>query len=143
MSVLKLFLVIGVAAFAACATGAGAIRDVQGQVQTTPSGLKSECLRTGSGKMAAHGDRVTVHYVGTLPDGSVFDSSRQRDKPLQFRLGEGRVIAGWDEGVVGMAVGSIRRLTVPPELGYGDEGVPGKIPPDTVLVFEVELLAVN
>jgi FKBP-type peptidyl-prolyl cis-trans isomerase FkpA len=104
--------------------------------------LKSETLRPGNGAEAKAGDAVTVHYVGTLTDGSKFDSSRDRGQGFRFRLGRGEVIQGWDQGVAGMRVGEIRKLTIPPELGYGKRGFPPVIPPDSTLVFEVELLAV-
>jgi FKBP-type peptidyl-prolyl cis-trans isomerase len=84
-----------------------------------------------------------VHYSGWLTDGTRFDSSLDRGQPFEFRLGAGQVIPGWDEGVAGMKVGGKRKLTVPPQLGYGSHGAGGVIPPDAVLVFEVELLAVN
>jgi FKBP-type peptidyl-prolyl cis-trans isomerase FkpA len=101
-------------------------------------------LTPGSGDVVAKaGDSVSVHYVGTLTDGTKFDSSRDHGQPFQFVLGQGRVIKGWDEGVAGMKVGEKRKLTIPPALGYGARGAPPKIPPNATLVFEVELLAVN
>ena len=84
-----------------------------------------------------------VHYTGTLTDGSKFDSSRDRDDPFQFVLGAGQVIKGWDEGVAGMKVGGRRKLTIPPEMGYGARGYPPSIPANSTLVFEVELLDVR
>jgi FKBP-type peptidyl-prolyl cis-trans isomerase len=105
--------------------------------------LKIEDLTEGDGPSASSGKRVTVHYVGTLADGTKFDSSRDRGKGFSFHLGAGEVIAGWDQGVAGMKVGGLRRLTIPPHLGYGDRGFPGAIPPRATLVFEVELLAVS
>lgn len=102
-----------------------------------------EDIRTGSGPEAKAGDRVSVHYVGTLDDGSQFDSSRDRGQPFEFPLGAGRVIRGWDVGVAGMQVGGLRKLTIPPEEGYGPRGTPGgPIPPNATLHFEVELLAI-
>jgi len=97
----------------------------------------------GAGEAAATGDRVSVHYVGTLADGSEFDSSRKRGRPFEFVLGEGQVIKGWDEGVVGMKVGGRRTLTIPPALGYGARGQPPAIPPDSTLLSDVELLGVE
>jgi len=109
---------------------------------TTSSGLVIEDLSVGDGDEARAGQTVTVHYTGWLTDGSKFDSSKDRDEPFEFPLGARRVIAGWDEGVQGMKIGGVRKLTIPPELGYGRRGAGGVIPPDATLVFEVELLAV-
>lgn len=105
--------------------------------------LKSEDLTAGTGAEAVAGKNVSVHYTGTLTDGSKFDSSLDRGEPFRFRLGAGQVIQGWDQGVVGMKVGGKRRLTIPPELGYGARGFPPVIPPNSTLVFEVELLGVT
>jgi FKBP-type peptidyl-prolyl cis-trans isomerase len=105
--------------------------------------LKVEDLQVGTGAEAVAGKKVTVHYTGTLTDGSKFDSSLDRGRPFDFPLGAGRVIKGWDEGVAGMKVGGKRRLTIPPELGYGARGFPPVIPPNSTLVFEVELLGVG
>ena len=100
-------------------------------------------LVPGTGAVAKAGQRVSVHYTGWLTDGKKFDSSLDRKQPFQFVLGRGQVIAGWDKGVEGMAVGGKRKLTVPPEMGYGAKGFPGAIPPNATLVFDVELLAVG
>jgi FKBP-type peptidyl-prolyl cis-trans isomerase len=105
--------------------------------------LKIEDLRAGTGAEARAGQRVTVHYVGTLTNGSKFDSSRDRDEGFTFKLGAGQVIKGWDQGVAGMKVGQIRKLTIPSELAYGARGYPPVIPPNATLVFEVELLEVK
>jgi FKBP-type peptidyl-prolyl cis-trans isomerase len=105
--------------------------------------LKVEDLQVGTGAEAVAGKKVTVHYTGTLTDGSKFDSSLDRGRPFDFPLGAGRVIKGWDEGVAGMKVGGKRRLTIPPELGYGARGFPPVIPPNSTLIFEVELLGVG
>lgn len=109
----------------------------------TDSGLKYEDLVEGDGETAATGHAVTVHYTGWLTDGSKFDSSKDRNDPFRFNLGRGMVIKGWDEGVAGMKVGGTRKLTIPPQLGYGAAGAGGVIPPNATLVFEVELLALN
>ena len=105
--------------------------------------LKIEDLKVGTGAEAKSGKHVTVHYVGTLTDGKKFDSSRDRGEGFDFNLGAGEVIQGWDQGVAGMKVGGMRRLTVPPDLGYGARGFPPVIPPNSTLIFEVELLEVG
>ena len=105
--------------------------------------LKVEDLQLGNGTEATSGKTVTVHYVGTLTDGSKFDSSRDRGEGFSFRLGAGEVIKGWDQGVAGMKIGGVRTLTIPHELAYGERGYPPVIPPRATLVFEVELLAVR
>jgi FKBP-type peptidyl-prolyl cis-trans isomerase FkpA len=110
---------------------------------TTPSGLIIEDLHVGDGAEAGVGQIVTVHYTGWLTDGSQFDSSLDRGDPFEFPLGARHVIAGWDEGVQGMQIGGRRKLTIPPELGYGKRGAGGVIPPDATLVFEIELLALD
>ena len=109
----------------------------------TASGLGIEELKIGDGPTAQAGQLVTVHYTGWLTDGRKFDSSKDRFEPFVFHLGGREVIAGWDEGVVGMQVGGTRKLTIPPELGYGPRGAGGVIPPNATLVFEVELLGVS
>jgi FKBP-type peptidyl-prolyl cis-trans isomerase len=109
----------------------------------TPSGLQYDEIAEGSGAEAKSGQKVSVHYTGTLVDGKKFDSSRDRGKPFQFTLGAGQVIKGWDEGVAGMKVGGQRRLTIPPELGYGSRGTGGVIPPNATLIFDVELVEIH
>ncbi len=106
-------------------------------------GIQIEELRPGDGAEAIAGKTVTVHYVGTLTNGQKFDSSRDRGKGFTFKLGAGQVIQGWDQGVAGMRIGQIRKLTIPPELAYGARGFPPVIPPNSTLVFEVELLGVQ
>jgi FKBP-type peptidyl-prolyl cis-trans isomerase FkpA len=106
--------------------------------------LKIKDIKVGTGAVAKSGDLVTVNYTGWLTDGTKFDSSLDRNEPFKFPLGQGQVIAGWDQGVAGMKVGGKRKLTIPAELGYGAQGAGGgKIPPGATLVFDVELLAVN
>ncbi|HKG94492.1 MAG TPA: FKBP-type peptidyl-prolyl cis-trans isomerase [Gemmatimonadaceae bacterium] len=112
------------------------------QMTRTSSGLYLQDLLVGTGAEAKAGDSVQVHYTGWLPNGQKFDSSRDRNKPFEFRLGAGRVIQGWDEGVAGMKVGGRRKLVVPANLGYGSSGI-GPIPPNSVLVFDVELLGMK
>src|SRR6476469_8856387 len=108
-----------------------------------PSGLWYTDVATGQGDSAVAGRTVTVHYTGWLPDGTKFDSSRDRGEPFAFTLGAGQVITGWDEGVKGMKVGGRRKLVLPPGLAYGDGGAPPAIPPGATLVFEVEVLKVE
>ncbi len=112
----------------------------QQKVVATPSGLKYVDLQFGEGRAARAGDSVVVHYVGNLTDGTKVDSSRDRNAPFEFKLGAGRVIKGWDEGVAGMKEGGKRKLTIPSELGYGKRGAGNDIPPDATLIFEIELL---
>ena len=109
----------------------------------TASGLYWRDLIVGQGDEAMPGSVAVVHYTGWLPNGRKFDSSRDRGDPLTFTLGAGMVIDGWDEGVAGMRAGGRRQLVIPPELGYGAAGAGGTIPPNTTLVFEVELVAVQ
>ncbi|MBJ6760301.1 FKBP-type peptidyl-prolyl cis-trans isomerase [Myxococcaceae bacterium JPH2] len=106
------------------------------------SGLYIQDLETGTGTEAVKGKVVQVHYTGWLPDGRRFDQNTASDKPFSFTLGRRQVIDGWDEGVAGMHVGGKRRLVIPSELGYGGDGAGGIIPPDSVLVFDVELVNV-
>lgn len=106
------------------------------------SGLKVETLFPGSGSAAKAGNTITVNYTGMFTNGTVFDSSVPRGQPFQFTLGSRQVIQGWDLGLVGMKVGEKRKLTIPPELGYGPAGS-GPIPPNTTLIFDVELLKIE
>jgi len=110
---------------------------------TTASGLQYADETVGAGASPTAGQKVTVHYTGTFPDGRKFDSSRDRSQPFVFTIGKGQVIQGWDEGVMTMKVGGRRILTVPPALGYGARGAGGAIPPNATLLFDVELLGVG
>ena len=105
--------------------------------------LQIEELQVGAGAEAKSGQSVSVHYTGTLTNGKKFDSSRDRNEPFDFQLGAGMVIKGWDEGVAGMKVGGRRKLTIPPELGYGAGGYPPVIPPNSTLIFDIELIEVG
>ncbi|MDX2099900.1 MAG: FKBP-type peptidyl-prolyl cis-trans isomerase [Leptolyngbyaceae cyanobacterium bins.59] len=109
----------------------------------TPSGLKYVDLVEGTGPSPKPGQPVVVHYTGTLENGRKFDSSRDRDEPFQFQIGLGRVIKGWDEGVMTMKVGGQRKLIIPPDLAYGSRGAANVIPPNATLIFDVELLDVK
>ena len=109
----------------------------------TTSGLEYNETLAGAGAQAKAGDTVSVHYNGKFPDGRVFDSSYKRGQPLEFRLGAGQVIKGWDEGISLMKVGGKATLTIPPALAYGERGAGGVIPPNATLVFEVELVAIR
>ncbi|MBI1984709.1 MAG: FKBP-type peptidyl-prolyl cis-trans isomerase [Candidatus Wildermuthbacteria bacterium] len=105
--------------------------------------LKIEDIKIGEGTEAKAGNTVLVNYIGTLTDGTKFDSSYDRGLPLSFVLGQGQVIAGWDQGILGMKIGGKRKLTIPPSLAYGEAGAGGVIPPNATLIFEVELVEVN
>ena len=107
------------------------------------SGLEIEDQVTGNGDEAVAGQNVEVHYTGWLTDGTKFDSSHNRNQTFSFKLGAGQVIAGWDQGVAGMKVGGTRKLTIPPDMGYGERGAGGVIPPNATLIFKVELISVG
>ncbi len=112
-------------------------------VATESAQLKVEDIKEGEGKEVKVGDTVVMHYNGTLLDGTKFDSSYDRGQPFSTQIGVGRVIQGWDQGVPGMKVGGKRKLIIPGDLAYGPQGVPGTIPPNATLIFEVELLAIK
>lgn len=116
---------------------------LENKIITMDNGLKIQDLRVGTGSEAKSGYAVAVNYLGTLENGTKFDSSYDRDQPFQFMLGAGEVIKGWDIGVVGMKVGGKRKLIIPPALGYGERGAGSMIPSNATLIFEVELLAVQ
>lgn len=107
------------------------------------SGLEIEDQIVGDGDEATAGQTVEVHYTGWLTDGTKFDSSHDRDQTFSFKLGGGQVIAGWDQGVAGMKIGGTRKLTIPADLGYGERGAGGVIPPNATLVFKVELIGLS
>ena len=115
----------------------------KGKKVTTKSGLVYEDVKVGKGAVAKAGQEVSVHYTGWLTNGKKFDSSKDRNEPFAFHLGAGEVIPGWDEGVQGMKVGGVRKLTIPSKLGYGERGAGADIPPNSTLIFEVELLGVK
>lgn len=116
---------------------------MSGDIQETPSGLKYIVIEPGEGDKPEKGKKVKVHYTGKLEDGSVFDSSTKRGVPIEFTLGVGQVIKGWDEGIADMKVGEKRQLIIPPDLGYGPNGHPPVIPPNSTLIFDVELVEIN
>lgn len=116
---------------------------VPANLETTPSGLQYSVDRPGTGPQPRPGQIVSVHYTGWLTDGTKFDSSRDRGRPIEFPIGQGRVIKGWDEAVGAMKVGEKRTLVIPPSLGYGARGAGGVIPPNATLVFKVELVDVK
>jgi FKBP-type peptidyl-prolyl cis-trans isomerase len=118
-------------------------KPAEGTEVVTPSGLKYVDVKVGDGAEAKPGQVVDVHYTGWLTNGTKFDSSVDRGKPFSFKLGAGQVIEGWDKGVAGMKVGGKRKLTIPPGLGYGAQSVGGVIPPNSTLIFDVELLGVK
>lgn len=113
------------------------------EIITTPSGLQYTDITVGQGETPEKGQRVSVHYRGTLSDGTPFDNSYDRGAPLQFSVGIGQVIPGFDEGLSTMAVGGRRRLHIPAALGYGARGAGSAIPPDSDLIFEVELVSID
>jgi FKBP-type peptidyl-prolyl cis-trans isomerase FkpA len=113
------------------------------EMSASVTSLQIEDTKAGTGAEAVPGRRVTVHYTGTLMDGTKFDSSRDRNEPFEFRLGAREVIPGWDKGVEGMKVGGQRHLTIPADMAYGSRGASGVIPPNAALQFDIELLDVK
>lgn len=120
------------------------IPTVSGDTVTTETGLKYIVMATGDGPTPEAGNLIGAHYTGWLLDGTKFDSSRDRGQPLQFPVGQGRVIKGWDEALTTMNIGERRLLIIPPELAYGERGTPGgPIPPNATLIFDVELMSIT
>lgn len=140
--------ILGVVAFFAFGfyQGSPIQKSTETTTQTTQSPqateLKIEDTQVGNGAEVKSGDTISIHYKGTLTDGTVFDSSYDRGEPFETQIGVGQVIEGWDKGVVGMKVGGKRKLTIPPAMGYGEQAT-GKIPPNSTLIFEVELLEIK
>jgi FKBP-type peptidyl-prolyl cis-trans isomerase FkpA len=143
MRALRLISALLLCPLLAGAAAAPAEEEAQPETFTTKSGLQYVELAIGEGPELRRGDTAKVHYSGWLADGTLFDSSRRSGSTFSFKVGRGRVIAGWDEGVVGMQIGGKRRLIVPPKLGYGARGAGGRIPPDSTLVFEIELIGLE
>ena len=117
--------------------------DCSTEPTTTDSGLKIRDIECGDGEEAEKGDTLEVHYEGRLEDGTKFDASRDHGSTFEFQVGAGQVISGWDEGLIGMKIGGVRELTIPPDLGYGAAGAPPAIPPNATLIFEVELVDIK
>lgn len=136
-------LLVTISLSPAFAENPAATPDVKALTKTTKSGLQYTDVEKGNGLSPKDGQIVIVHYTGTFPDGTKFDSSRDRNTPFRFTLGAGEVIKGWDEGVKTMKVGGKRQLVIPPELGYGAQGAGGTIPPNATLHFDVELIGVE
>lgn len=117
--------------------------EMENKIIKTDSGLEYKEIKIGDSKYPEKGDKVIVHYTGKLEDGTVFDSSVERNVPFEFTLGQGRVIKGWDEGLSTMKIGGKRTLIIPPDLGYGSRGAGDRIPPNSTLIFEIELLDIK
>ena len=132
---------VTIAAFCACIMlVAATMIEASGRTAMTPGGVKIEIVKEGQGPLPKQGQTVVVHYIGTLPNGTKFDSSRDRGQPFSFVLGAGKVIRGWDEAVAAMKVGTRAIITIPPAMGYGAQWSGEVIPPNATLIFDVELL---
>jgi peptidylprolyl isomerase len=145
-TLLALCLVSGVLTMGCKSTPKTAVKSdtTRGDTTATPSGLKYVDLKIGEGAMPQVGQKVSVHYTGWLTDGTKFDSSKDRNQPLEFALGRGQMIKGFDEGVATMKIGGMRKLIIPPNLAWGERSAAGgKIPPNSTVIFEVELLSVK
>jgi FKBP-type peptidyl-prolyl cis-trans isomerase len=141
--VIILFIVVALAWVIIKEPASNSTTDSLGVSSYEIQGMKVEILQQGNGEATKSGDQVTVNYVGTLENGTKFDSSIDRGQPFKFTLGQNNVILGWELGVVGMKVGEKRKLTIPPELAYGSAGAGGVIPPNATLIFEIDLLGIN
>ena len=141
--VFSLFVLFLAVSFNLSTTAFAKEEKMSGDIQETPSGLKYIVIEEGEGAKPEKWQKVKVHYTGKLEDGTVFDSSVKRGVPIEFELGVGRVIKGWDEGIADMKVGGKRQLIIPPDLGYGANGYPPVIPPNSTLIFDVELVEIN
>jgi FKBP-type peptidyl-prolyl cis-trans isomerase len=126
-----------------CGKNSYQLNQLERQMPQISDGLEYEDQITGEGEEATPGQTVEVHYTGLLTDGTEFDSSHKRNQTFSFKLGGGQVIQGWDQGVAGMKVGGVRKLTIAPEFGYGARGAGGVIPPNATLIFKVELISVS
>jgi FKBP-type peptidyl-prolyl cis-trans isomerase len=126
-----------------CGKNSYQLNQLERQMPQISDGLEYEDQITGEGEEATPGQTVEVHYTGWLTDGTEFDSSHKRNQTFSFKLGGGQVIQGWDQGVAGMKVGGVRKLTIAPEFGYGARGAGGVIPPNATLIFKVELISVS
>lgn len=139
----SLFLVLMAVSFNLSTNAFSKEEKMSGDIQTTASGLQYIVIEEGTGDKPTKGQKVKVHYTGKLEDGTVFDSSVKRGVPIEFTLGVGQVIKGWDEGIADMKVGEKRQLIIPPDLGYGPNGYPPVIPANSTLIFDTELVEVN
>lgn len=137
-----LVIIVGIAIWANSNKPSSNNKQTEAALTNTTNDLKIEDLKVGDGTEAKIGSTISVNYLGTLTDGTKFDSSYDRSQPFEFTLGQGQVIQGWDQGIAGMKVGGKRRLTIPPSLAYGDQAT-GPIPANSTLIFEVELLEVK